>query len=579
MCALIFGFAGFAFASCTQDVEGGDEAGFAIKSYFPVKVIAGQSVQIMGRGLDAVTGVVFPGAGRVEVFEKVGSGLINITAPAGVTAGELSVVAGDGSVAVAAVPLTIGQPKVVSVSPGDEAGVGQVIELTGTDMEFFNRAVFPGKTGDITVVAMEFVRISTALLRFKVPYGIKVGDAQVIKLYAMDGSSVDLPALKLTEEKGPEVEPSNTVTGVWKWAEGTPYSAGGYGSTTTTGWSPVANADLGAEANFTMIFGATDYQKLSDTGEIVQTSPYTIDMTKQREGTVDWVPVYSIGELNIPDGDILKGVPRWDAWGTEPIHTYLIGVSTTKDDLWLMHGAESAWGTGDGATIWNFTRVPARTIAAGGDVFLYQRQDVILEGVDKTWWIDPDFFGVTLAEGGKTISSTNFVFKAISGNYRIVRDDALKYISVEVLNAAGTGLATTAADGTGAVWVIGDGLVGKPSYTAKGVGWDPSKGFSLAPIAPKIHRVTLTAGRHIATDAINFKFFHQKAWGGEFTNTNYASWPTDLIKMGLGQGVNGADPGNLNLAQGVKLKSGTAYEFTLDLTGGVDNAKLTVVAK
>ncbi|UZJ65761.1 DUF5121 domain-containing protein [Sphingobacterium sp. KU25419] len=78
----------------------------------------------------------------------------------------------------------------------------------------------------------------------------------------------------------------------------------------------------------------------------------------------------------------------------------------------------------------------------------------------------------------------------------------------------GANLATLKADGTGAIWIIGEGI-GKPNIAANQVGWNTDKALCLVPIGNKKYQITVKAGESIHKDNINFKFFHQKNWGGE----------------------------------------------------------------
>ncbi len=411
--------AGVVVSSCDDSKDDALSEGLSIKVYSPTKVIEGQEVVINGTGLDGVTSVVFPGGVSVTAIKAVTSNDIRVIAPAGIAAqgGELTVQAGNQSV-TARIPLTVGSPSVATLAPGDKAGIGDELIITGTDMEFFEKAIFPGDKGDVVVNAIDFNRKSTGFIKLNVPEGTKNGTAQ-IRLVSCANKEVLLPALN-----------------------------------------------------------------------------------------------------------------------------FIVAVVEEKD--------------------------PITVSAFPADLELAKGQKVIMEGITgiSGWWIDPDFFGKV--DG----SDNEFIFQAATGTYRITANTTLTYFAVEVL--LNGELATTQADGTGAIWIIGDGNIGKPSYASNGISWTPSKGFCMAPIGNKKYRVTLVAGTHIKTDAINFKFFFQKNWGGEFTHDKIST-TSDLILMG--DGTNGADSGNLNLKSGVKLENGAAYEFIVDLSGGTNSAKLTISQK
>jgi hypothetical protein len=200
------------------------------------------------------------------------------------------------------------------------------------------------------------------------------------------------------------------------------------------------------------------------------------------------------------------------------------------------------------------------------DLNLTQNQTVSVEGITDIaeWWIDPDFF--------TKVSDNEFVFVPITGKYRISANTTLKYFSVEAL--AGNEPATLQPDGTGAVWIIGDNI-GKPSLVANTVGWNTDKALCMSPVRDKVHQITVVAGQQISADGINFKFFHQKGWGGEFSNVTLTT-TSDVVFVGSG-GDSGRDSGNLGLVDGKTLELNAVYVFTVDVSAGINNAVLTVV--
>jgi hypothetical protein len=201
------------------------------------------------------------------------------------------------------------------------------------------------------------------------------------------------------------------------------------------------------------------------------------------------------------------------------------------------------------------------------DIDLTKGQEVTVEGLGNIaeWWIDSDFF--------EKISDNKFTFVPISGKYRIMANTTLQYFRVEALT--GNTPATLQPDGTGAIWIIGMN-VGKPSIDKNEVGWNTDKALCLAPIGDKKYQLTVVGGQTINTTEINFKFFHQKGWGGEFT-TNLTT-TSDIVFVGTG-GDSGRDPGNLGLVSGSTLEEGSTYVFTVDVSAGISNAVLTVVKK
>lgn len=201
------------------------------------------------------------------------------------------------------------------------------------------------------------------------------------------------------------------------------------------------------------------------------------------------------------------------------------------------------------------------------DVDMTQGQDIKVEGLEDiaNWWIDADFFDQKAAG--------EFKFVPITGKYRISANLPLKYFRVEVLQ--GGSPASLKADGTGAIWIIGQNI-GKPSVQDREVGWEPSRALCMAPVGNKKYQITVQGGRTINTDVINFKFFHQKGWGGEFGSATLSS-NSDLIFVG--DGSNGRDNGNLGLLPDVVLEEGAIYVIVVDVTAGIDKAVMTVTKK
>ena len=557
-------FAGLTFSSCDNSKDDELSEGLSIKVFTPTKIIAGQEVMITGSGLGDVTSVVFPGGVSTTNIEVISHNDIRVIAPAGIAAegGQLVVHAGDQSV-TARVPVTIGKPAVATLSPNDEASVGTELIITGSDMEFFKKAIFPGKDGEITVEAIDFIRKSTDLLRIKVPAGIEGGPAR-IRLVTCADEEILLPELKLVAMAVGETGP---FEGEWVWYAGNPWGNGGYLASYEPAWwlVPLGELDQYGQApgegvaEASMVFeGPYMTKKRADGSEV--TGMYTVDMTKTK--TTGSGAVWAIGQLVTQDVTPLCG--RWPSDDASyDIYTYDI-IEFTDDRIVLAYAEDGTgeWGT---AYFWVFVRKGSSSSTYPADLTLAEGEKITLEGIEDIadYWIDPDF--LVKVDG----TDNQFTFQAMAGTYRINADKTLKYFTFEAL--ADGSPATLNEDGTGALWVIGSGI-GKPTND-NNINWTESKALCMAPIGNKKYRITLVAGEQINTDAINFKFFHQKGWGGEFQN-NTISTGSDLVFIG-----DGDDNGNVKLQSGVTLQNGTAYEFIVDVSGGTGNAVLTVNEK
>ncbi len=190
---------------------------------------------------------------------------------------------------------------------------------------------------------------------------------------------------------------------------------------------------------------------------------------------------------------------------------------------------------------------------------LAQGQNLEVSGIAdiSDWTIDPDFFEV--------VSAGSYKFLPISGYYKIVANTETKFFLVESCLENGAP-ATLADDGSGAVWMIGGACYGKPEIFEGS--WNTDLGLCLSQITPKVHQITLIAGKQISADKVGVKFFHQKGWGEEFGENAYATVDDGgLIAVD-------ADKGDISLKGGVTLEYGAPYRFTIDLTEGVAAAKL-----
>lgn len=172
----------------------------------------------------------------------------------------------------------------------------------------------------------------------------------------------------------------------------------------------------------------------------------------------------------------------------------------------------------------------------------------------NNWTVDYDYFIVNE-------DFTEVTFRAVDGHYLISYDKDNLYVKVEPVDAEGNLLSLNEA-GEGAPWVIG-AQIGKPVI---GPGWNTTEGaYPMAQISDKVYQFTLTAPGQLAVSGADFKFFHQKGWGGEFLKPDYA-------EINLAPAFDMTDSGNI---QGKGLEGGKSYKITLDLTGGVKAAKVS----
>ncbi len=173
----------------------------------------------------------------------------------------------------------------------------------------------------------------------------------------------------------------------------------------------------------------------------------------------------------------------------------------------------------------------------------------------STWNFDPDFFTVDSA-------SKKVTFNAVSGLYRLDYNIEKKWIRVEPMKDESTTLSLS-DDGSGAVWVIGSKF-GKPAI---GYSWNTTAGaYAMAQVSDKVYQFTLSVPGQLSATEGEIKFYGQKGWGTELKKANYAS-------ADLGSAFTMSEDGNIKVDS---VESGRSYCFTLDLTGGISAAKLSV---
>lgn len=174
---------------------------------------------------------------------------------------------------------------------------------------------------------------------------------------------------------------------------------------------------------------------------------------------------------------------------------------------------------------------------------------------------DPDFF-IKLGNG-------RFTFTALSGYYNIKFVPATKSFRIYASHENGNPLSLN-ADGTGALWAIGSDGLHKPYYSIiSNQSWwtDTDHATCMAPVGNKRYQLTLTAGRQLNVNNVDFKFFGQAGWGVELNPTGEyrISSRSDVFLIGH-KAVNGHSDGNVYVADGVTLQEGRTFRFIVDMS-------------
>ena len=124
---------------------------------------------------------------------------------------------------------------------------------------------------------------------------------------------------------------------------------------------------------------------------------------------------------------------------------------------------------------------------------------------------------------------------------------------------------TEATLAEGALWLMAWG-VAHPVMTSQ-LAWNPGSAYCMAEVEPKVFQMTgvaveetdgTTVGGRFRYDYISMKYFHQDGWGGEMGTVTFTEEAAKYL----------AQPGNIELASGVKLTKGATYRLTIDLNDG-----------
>ncbi|MGI6224373.1 MAG: DUF5121 domain-containing protein [Prevotella sp.] len=185
----------------------------------------------------------------------------------------------------------------------------------------------------------------------------------------------------------------------------------------------------------------------------------------------------------------------------------------------------------------------------------------------SSWYYDPDY----LQDNG----DGTFTFLALTGSYRFTVDFTNQYFRICPVDDSGEP-ASLQLNGSGTIWIIGSAGVNKPTWSAINHGWwtGAENDIAMAPISLGKYQCTLTIGKQLNKDDVNFKFFGQANWGVEFGavgSTFYLTTDSPYFKVG-------ENDGNISLADGAEdlINDGDTFVFTIDLTGGYAPGTLTV---
>ena len=197
--------------ACSDDSAERGNKNISVTVFSPTRVVPGETVTIVGTGLDKVETVVFADNNRVTEIEVTNENQIKVKIPSSI--GETTstiTLEGEGQAVTTDAELTIIMPQITAYTPL-EINAGDELELTGTDLQHISAITFPG---DITVNAVDFIRKSENILHVQVPIDIPTC-SETLTITTNGGGIFESAVMNFIER--PEGEWVEEETTVWDY--------------------------------------------------------------------------------------------------------------------------------------------------------------------------------------------------------------------------------------------------------------------------------------------------------------------------------------------------------------------------
>lgn len=192
------------FVGCSDDDEVSSQE-LSIASFYPTQVMKGTEVTVVGTAMNKVREVVFPGGVSSADITVIDDRTLNVIAPDGVSESPATlVVRAEGEEVASRQTIRLAKPafRSYAFSTNEGAETGGELSITGTDLLLVDAVALSldGKT--VTVPALEMLRKSTDAIKFTVPEDAPIGDEVNVHLLFKNGTTMDLPAIKVAEGTG-----------------------------------------------------------------------------------------------------------------------------------------------------------------------------------------------------------------------------------------------------------------------------------------------------------------------------------------------------------------------------------------
>lgn len=205
---LLGGIMSLGLLACSDDSQKEDSENLSVVVFSPTRAVPGETVTIVGTGLDKVEAVTFLGDNRVTDIQITNENQIKAKLPTSLEAssGKVMVEAG-GQTVTSSLDIVIVIPGITAYTPS-EVQAGKELELSGTDLDRISEIVFPGNN---VVKAIDFIRKSENVLRVNVPEDVPTC-SESLTLVTVGGQSLTSPVMSFKEKPAGEwVDEETTI--------------------------------------------------------------------------------------------------------------------------------------------------------------------------------------------------------------------------------------------------------------------------------------------------------------------------------------------------------------------------------
>lgn len=194
--------------ACSDDAKEEGSESLSVVVFSPTHAVPGETVTIVGTGLDKVEAVTFLDENRVTDIQVTNENQIQVKLPAslGESVGKVTLEA-EGQTVTANSDIVIVIPAIEAYTPA-EVQAGEELELSGTYLDRISSIIFPG---NYVVKAIDFNRKSENVLRVNVPEGVPTC-SEALTLVTTGGQNLTSPVMNFKEKPAGEwIEEETTV--------------------------------------------------------------------------------------------------------------------------------------------------------------------------------------------------------------------------------------------------------------------------------------------------------------------------------------------------------------------------------